>query len=584
MSTQVKAELNVKNWSLQVINDRGMVYHWFALQALSSCTLTILNKHLISAMHLPNLLIVAQNATSAIIGIIAAYTKASTIKQIHISHFQSLTIPTFLFAIMLFTSLKSLAHIPVSATVMSRNIAIIPVAIADAIFFNHHFTLKMMVGIAMVLTGSFIYAYTDSYYNYTGYMWLFINIVLFVALTLYEKCAISKIEQTPIGIALYKNTLSIPFVLMAAGVQDEFQHIGAVIHSIDNKLMMTAGLTGLIAFGISVSSTAVYQLTNPTTIIVFSNLTKIFTAFVGNIVYGHHLPLVTLLGLGMCCSGTFIYALDKVSKPKSGEHEDIEAQSPLKGSHRLVTWRGYTFILLLAMTFLIAAGYIYEVRPNNKLSQYLMVGSTRQQTVAICTLTESNQRWKSLNQTTIQTLLIPSMEKTVTEHDLSTWNVVLYLGIDEADVFWKQHVQALQTPEWLTVEAHFYKASSYESSFARLMLNAYNNHNVEYIVCVDDDAEFASSGWITQGVESLKTFRPVNFGVVLPTVEQQRDTDILTHEMVHRTHIDVLNKYYSKEISPMQIYNRTTSIYEPNRVKRLKDWNVKLHLKSQETM
>jgi len=195
--------------------------------------------------------------------------------------------------------------------------------------------------------------------------------------------------------------------------------------------------------------------------------------------------------------------------------------------------------------------------------------------ITICTCTHSLKSWKSLADTSLQTLLIPSIERTVTEQELKDWDVRLYLGIDHDDAFWLQHHESFQHPEWLTIDRGFYEVPEHKVPFNEMMKHAYDD-GAEYMVRINDDTEFVTKGWITMGVEALRAFEPPSVGVVGPTCKQG-NTAIMTHDMVHRTHLEIFDHYYPTVFSAWWIDDWITKVYEPSRSIQLKEWEVKHH-------
>jgi lipopolysaccharide biosynthesis glycosyltransferase len=195
--------------------------------------------------------------------------------------------------------------------------------------------------------------------------------------------------------------------------------------------------------------------------------------------------------------------------------------------------------------------------------------------LAICAPTHSLKSWNSLRDTSLQTLLIPSIEHTVTAQELQDWDVRLYLGIDHDDAFWLQHHESLQHQPWLTIDRGFYEVPEHKVPFNEMGQHAYDD-GAEYMVRVNDDTEFLTKGWITQGVEALRGFDPPNVGVVGPTC-RQGNTDIMAHDMVHRTHLDIFDHYYPSVFSSWWIDDWITKVYEPGRSVQLKEWEVKHH-------
>ena len=75
------------------------------------------------------------------------------------------------------------------------------------------------------------------------------------------------------------------------------------------------------------------------------------------------------------------------------------------------------------------------------------------------------------------------------------------------------------------------------------------------------------------GISALKSMKPPNVGVVAPLCKQG-NTNIFTHDMVHRTHIDIFGWYYPPKFDNWYIDDWITKVYQPNRSKLIKDWEV----------
>jgi hypothetical protein len=68
--------------------------------------------------------------------------------------------------------------------------------------------------------------------------------------------------------------------------------------------------------------------------------------------------------------------------------------------------------------------------------------------------------------------------------------------------------------------------------------------NMTYFVRIKDDTRFISFNWTSTGIKTLLGFIPTIVGVVGPTFihanKKKKDRNsILTHDMVHRTHLDI---------------------------------------------
>ena len=97
----------------------------------------------------------------------------------------------------------------------------------------------------------------------------------------------------------------------------------------------------------------------------------------------------------------------------------------------------------------------------------------------------------------------------------------------------------------------------------------------EYLVRVNDDTEFKSKRWITAGVKALLSLDPPNLGVVGPTCPNG-NKHILTHDMVHRTHLKIFDSYYPSVFGAWWVDDWITKVYGA-KTKKLPDWVVHHH-------
>lgn len=155
------------------------------------------------------------------------------------------------------------------------------------------------------------------------------------------------------------------------------------------------------------------------------------------------------------------------------------------------------------------------------------------------------------------------------------WDIRLYVAIDDDDTFFKKHLGApggwAGLPTTLTVVPKRYNRVPFNENAA-----AAHADNAEYYVRINDDTEFITMGWLTLGAAALSAMG--NIGVVGPLC-RQGNTAILTHDMTHRTHIDMFKgKYYASEFSGWWIDDWITKIYEPDRKQMLQKWEVTHHV------
>jgi len=154
----------------------------------------------------------------------------------------------------------------------------------------------------------------------------------------------------------------------------------------------------------------------------------------------------------------------------------------------------------------------------------------------------------------------------------------VYIAIDDDDVFWRSQVGNLSRKfsPWLKLHLLFLpKQEKNRIPFNEMMRRAYFD-GAEYLLRVNDDTEFVSQGWIELGVGALAAFKPKNVGVVGPTCHEG-NTGILTHDMVHRTHLQIFPTYYPSVFSAWWIDDWITKVYEPGRSIKIARWIVKHH-------
>ena len=195
--------------------------------------------------------------------------------------------------------------------------------------------------------------------------------------------------------------------------------------------------------------------------------------------------------------------------------------------------------------------------------------------IAICAATHSKSNWRSLGDTTLQNTLIPSIEKTISTSDRSKYDFRLYLAADHDDHFWLNNHNNIRTPDWLSVHVGFYNVPEHKIPFNPMMRAAYND-GAEYMVRINDDSEFMTSDWVSKAVAKLASYDPPNVGMIGPNC-REGNAKIMTHDMVHRTHLDIFEHYYPDVFSAWWIDDWISKVYGPQRSTKMMDWTVKHH-------
>ncbi len=200
--------------------------------------------------------------------------------------------------------------------------------------------------------------------------------------------------------------------------------------------------------------------------------------------------------------------------------------------------------------------------------------------VAVCTLSRSTQSWKNFKQSDLYRFFLKSVYET-TRESFRIYDIALHVGVNDNDHFFVN-----RTDEAMLVAAHefgmnltFYKYKMTEPDtlpMNSLMQDAANT-GAHYLVRLNDDTEIMTKGWIPYAVAKLRSFSPPNIGVVGP-ICKQGNTRILTHDMVHRKHLDIFGSYYPKILKNWYIDDWISTVYGPSRTSKLMNWVVIHHV------
>ncbi len=212
--------------------------------------------------------------------------------------------------------------------------------------------------------------------------------------------------------------------------------------------------------------------------------------------------------------------------------------------------------------------------------------------VAICSATRSRSDWNSLKTVSLTKLLVPSIVRTISMLERSIYAFRLYLAADDDDDFWLKYHRHIRTPVWLPVFFRFYTTPKNTIPFNFMMQDAYDA-GVDYFVRVNDDTEFWSRNWVSEAISHLASYDPPNVGMVGPTSYvgeigalnqgkgrsrlRQDHKKMMTHDMVHRTHLDIFGYYYPRVFANWYVDTWISKVYGPSRSMMLANWTVKHH-------
>ena len=223
----------------------------------------------------------------------------------------------------------------------------------------------------------------------------------------------------------------------------------------------------------------------------------------------------------------------------------------------------------------------HEIDENKIVAQQPLRNTPDVLSVYVCALSKSQPAWRDAASTPVMRLLVKSVYTTTHTHT-ATYKVTLLLGVDNNDNFWQQNREVVRTSAQklygLDLQIVSYPSQSQGGflPFNALMRDAFK-FNADYLVRVNDDTEFKTMGWIPTGIAQLLAFKPPNVGVVGPTCHQG-NTRILTHDMVHRTHLHIFDNYYPVVFHNWFVDDWISTVYGPARTSKLHSWVVHHHV------
>ena len=175
----------------------------------------------------------------------------------------------------------------------------------------------------------------------------------------------------------------------------------------------------------------------------------------------------------------------------------------------------------------------------------------------------------SLQTLPLMTESIPSIIATVE----SNFNYKVYVGTEQND-FLATHQDEIKSMSAGNVDIipMIVKGGTENKVVNEIARQAYKD-GVEFMCRINDDTTFITKNWTSFGIKTLANYKPTNVGVVGP-ICRQGFNDTLTHEMVHRTHMDIFIYYYPPVLENWWIDVWIALIYKPNRSIELETWEV----------
>jgi hypothetical protein len=158
--------------------------------------------------------------------------------------------------------------------------------------------------------------------------------------------------------------------------------------------------------------------------------------------------------------------------------------------------------------------------------------------------------------------------------ELESFKYSIYMGVDDDDPFFLDlHTRAgfeglvkassNEVPlKWVPFHNTLHKPGPI---FNNMSITAYLD-GCDYMYRINDDTQIITS-WTSAFVSTLRSLTPPNVGVVGP-VCKQGNAMILTHDFVHRTHLEVFGYHYPPKLTDWWLDDWITLVYGRNSMRQ----------------
>eukprot|EP00978_Attheya_sp_CCMP212_P003940 scaffold8419_cov62-Attheya_sp.AAC.3 len=198
--------------------------------------------------------------------------------------------------------------------------------------------------------------------------------------------------------------------------------------------------------------------------------------------------------------------------------------------------------------------------------------------ILVCASSRGYPHMKNpVKNSSLVTLLIPSLMNTM---EPDSYQYSIYIGIDEGDTIWedakyqKVVTDLVRYPSVAVEFLAFPQDKVFQKiPFTQTAKAAYED-GVDYFVRINDDSGFETKSWTSYGIAALLGYPTANVGVVGPSCAM--NLRILTHDMVHRSHMDIFHlNYYPSTFHNWYLDDWISCVYGlKHRTLALPKWTV----------
>lgn len=281
-----------------------------SIVAYSGCStgMILVNKVLLSTYSLPFPieLVLLQSFTVVILLYIA-----KLVGLIKFNLCMSVAIRTFphslSFSLMIFSSLKSLLYLSISAQTALKNSTIVGTAIGDHLLYGRPFTPALILSFFFIILGTFLGANSDPWTTSLGILWMTINILCTIFFSLYFKYLLTIIPDIGYYAPICYNNAFCFFLFFPLGVQ-EYNELFDKLPETTRGTYLALGLMLTISSALTVSVIWCMTENSPTTMNVIGALNKLVVSILGIFLFKQFPTPSGYTGMIFCLLGGVLYA------------------------------------------------------------------------------------------------------------------------------------------------------------------------------------------------------------------------------------------------------------------------------------
>ncbi|CCW60706.1 unnamed protein product [Phytomonas sp. EM1] len=293
-----------------------------AIIAYSVCSISMimLNKLIMNTykLNFPNSLLLLQNSGALLLIMLAKSAKFIDCPNLNRSVSMQWIIPTIAFVGMLFSSMRSLELMSVSAQTVIKNLAIILTATGDYWLYNKRLNTGIFFSFGLLIAGSYLCAKGDPWVTPWGLFWTFVNIISTVCYMLNVKMLSDRVGKQigRYGPTLYSNLFSLPFLLIMG--HNEFREFLNALGDASWEVMILLALMIFVSAHMAFTVFFCMEMTSPTTFSVVGTLNKVPIAILGILVFRQYPDLIGYVGIAVALTGGFMYTFFNIKSRRGG--------------------------------------------------------------------------------------------------------------------------------------------------------------------------------------------------------------------------------------------------------------------------